>query len=147
MLLLVHHADAVGADVDPQRPLSPEGQAHAEALAREAAARGVKPAVIWHSGKLRARQTAEPFRRACNPLADFAAVRGLQPTDPPEWARDLVTGEVRDVMLVGHMPHLDKLLRLLDRDRFAAGFPRHGLVALREEAEGWVEVWRIDRLA
>jgi phosphohistidine phosphatase len=84
MVYLVHHADAVSPEVDPQRPLSERGRAHAERLAGEAAARGVKPAAVWHSGKLRARQTAEPFWRACNPLAEFAAIRGLQPDDPPE---------------------------------------------------------------
>ena len=83
MIYLVHHAEAVGPEVEPQRPLSAAGRIHAEALAAAAAARGVKPEVIWHSGKLRARQTAEPFLRLCNPLAEFAAIRGLQPTIRP----------------------------------------------------------------
>ncbi len=146
-LFLVHHADAVAPEVDPQRPLSTPGRAHAEQLAQQAASRGVKPAVIWHSGKLRARQTAEPFWRACNPLAEFAAVRGLQPTDPPESARDLVTGESRDLMLVGHMPNLDRILRLLlDQRSPAAAFPQHGIVALQNDGERWVELWRIERI-
>src|ERR671911_2631919 len=106
MLYLVHHADAVGPDVDPQRPLSVSGRAHAERLAAEARARGVKPVAVWHSGKLRARQTAEAMWRACNPLAEFSAIRGLQPTDPPEWIRDRLLEEDRDVMVVGHLPHL-----------------------------------------
>ena len=105
MIYLVHHAEAVGPEVEPQRPLSAEGRVHAEGLAAAAAARGVKPEVIWHSGKLRARQTAEPFLRLCNPLAEFAAIRGLQPTDPPSSINDLVTGETREILLVGHMPN------------------------------------------
>ena len=60
-LLLVHHGDAVGPGVDPMRPLSSVGRAATERLAGLAAQRGVKPDVIWHSGKLRARQTAELF--------------------------------------------------------------------------------------
>jgi phosphohistidine phosphatase SixA len=66
---------------------------HADGIARRAKARGVTPVVIWHSGKLRARQTAEAYWRACNPLAEFSAIRGLQPTDPPEWIRDRLTEE------------------------------------------------------
>src|SRR5918995_4591717 len=113
MLYLVHHADAVGPDVDPQRPLSVSGRAHAERLAAEARARGVKPVAVWHSGKLRARQTAEAMWRACNPLAEFSAIRGLQPTDPPDEVVARVTGETRDVMLVGHMPSLPRILGAL----------------------------------
>jgi phosphohistidine phosphatase len=146
MIYLVHHADAVGPDVDPQRPLSDVGRAHAARLATDASARGVKPAVIWHSGKLRARQTAENFLRACNPLADFAAIRGLQPDDPPEWIRDSVTSENRDVMLVGHMPNLPRVLTLLVAGREASilDFPQHGLVALEAVTAGaWKERWRL----
>lgn len=140
MIYLVHHADAVGPDVDPQRPLSPAGRAHAERLALAAKERGVQPVAIWHSGKLRARQTAEAFWRACNPLAEFSAIRGLQPSDPPGWIRDLVTGESRDVMLVGHMPSMPRIFTLLAR---TGDFPQHGLVAL-ESVEGvWVERFRL----
>lgn len=144
MLFLVHHASALGPDVDPRRPLSAEGRAHAERLAREAARRGVRPAVVWHSGKLRARQTAEAFWRACNPLASFAAARGLQPTDPPEWARDLLAGQTRDVMLVGHMPNLDRVLALLSGNAEAvSGFPEHGLVALDLVGDRYIERFRL----
>src|SRR5688572_16464505 len=140
MLYLVHHAAAIRSEVDPQRPLSPAGRAHAEAMAQLAAGRGVAPAAIWHSGKLRARQTAEPFWRLCNPLAEFAAIRGLQPDDPPEWIRDLVRGEPRAIMLVGHMPSLPRILQLLTGQE--GDFPAHGLVALEADGEGWKEVWR-----
>jgi len=114
---------------------------HAEQLALRARDRGVKPAVIWHSGKLRARQTAEPFWRHCNPLAEFSAARALQPGDPPEWIRDLVDGDPREIVLVGHMPHIARVFELLAGDRPAA-FPLHGMIALEQGADGWVERWR-----
>lgn len=146
MLFLVHHAQAVGADEDPQRPLTADGHAHAGRVAAGAHARGVKPAVIWHSGKLRARQTAEHFWQVCNPLANFAAARGIQPGDPPEWIRDVLHGDERDIMLVGHMPHLGKLLDLLVRrdSPGASAFPAHGMVALEHVAGGWTELWRLE---
>lgn len=145
-LYLVHHAAAVRSEIDPQRPLTPEGRAHAERLARLAAERGVKPAAIWHSGKLRARQTAEPFWHACNPLAQFAAIRGLQPDDPPATIRDLMAGEARDVMLVGHMPNIPRVYQLLTGRTSGeiTEFPQHGLVALTREDGSWKEAWRIN---
>lgn len=146
MIYLVHHAHAEAPEIDPQRPLTDTGRRHAVALAREAAARGVTPAVIWHSGKLRARQTAECFRVACNPAARMAAVRGLQPADPPEWIRDRLAGEVADVMLVGHMPSLPRILNTLlgGPEDAAAEFPLHGLVAVEAVGDGWVDGWRIE---
>jgi phosphohistidine phosphatase len=147
-LFLVHHGEAVGPEVDPRRPLSLRGQEDTARLAAEAAAQGARPAVVWHSGKLRARQTAEAFWRACNALAEFSATRDLQPDDPPLWMRDRMRGESRDVMLVGHYPHLPALLGLLVSG-FAdarAGFPQHGVVALEttDEGETWNEIWRLE---
>jgi len=113
-VILVHHADAVGPDVDPQRPLSTLGQQQAQAVAMQLKARGRAPSAIWHSGKLRARQTAEAILRACAPMAEFKMIRGLSPDDPPEWLRDELAAGERDVLLVGHMPHLPRLARLLN---------------------------------
>jgi phosphohistidine phosphatase len=144
---LVHHGEAVAPAVDTQRPLSARGLAASTALAAEAAARGVRPAAIWHSGKRRARQTAEAFWRVCNPLAEFGAIRGLQPTDPASWLRDRLTGETRDVLCVGHLPNLARALRLLvagDEDA-PLTFPLNGLVALECGADGqWAERWRME---
>jgi phosphohistidine phosphatase len=147
MILLVHHGDAVNPVVDPARPLSGRGLSEVARLADEAAALGVKPDVIWHSGKLRARQTAEAFWRACNPLAPFSATRGLLPDDPPIWMRDQLAGEARSIVVVGHMPHIPRLLRLLvagDADAVSVNFPQHGCVALEAEGDRWKEIWRLE---
>lgn len=143
ILYLIHHGDAVGPDVDPRRPLSPRGRAEVERLAADAAGRGARPLVVWHSGKLRAKQTAEAFWRACNPFAEFSATRDLQPDDPPQWIRDRLRGESRDVMIAGHFPHLPRLFGVLTGA--AEGFPLHGAVALASDdaGESWRELWRI----
>jgi phosphohistidine phosphatase len=149
VIYLVHHAAALDADVDPERPLSPEGRAHATSLAVDAAGRGVRPDVIWHSGKLRARQTADAFRSACNPLAEFSAIRGLQPTDPPTWIRDRVTGDERTLMLVGHFPSLPRILHVLvtgSMDGGSGDFPLHGVVALEPRDGLWVVTWEAGRI-
>lgn len=148
-VFLVHHGDAVGPHVDPQRPLSSRGVESCARLAAAVGARGARPAAVWHSGKLRARQTAEHFWRACNPLAEFSALRGLQPDDPPEWVRDVLSAETRDVLLAGHWPNLPRLFQLLDADGArAAQFPQHGVVALQRGADGtFREAWRLDEFA
>ncbi|HUR34902.1 MAG TPA: phosphoglycerate mutase family protein [Vicinamibacterales bacterium] len=144
---LVHHGEAVGPEVDLRRPLSPRGRETCERLAAAAAARGARPDVVWHSGKLRARQTAEIFWRACNALAEFAAVRDLQPDDRPAWMRDTLRVESRDVLIAGHFPHLPALLAALrgEPDNTVPDFPVNGMVALRTDDGGdrWIEEWRL----
>jgi phosphohistidine phosphatase len=147
IVYLVHHGDAVGPDVNALRPLSVTGREHVARLAADAAARGARPAVVWHSGKLRARQTAEEFWRQCNALAEFSATRDLQPDDPPQWFADRLKGETRDILVAGHYPHLPRLLQLMTGvtpSDFVQPFPQHGVVALesRDGGETWNELWR-----
>jgi phosphohistidine phosphatase len=146
-LFLVHHAEAVGPEIDSRRPLSSIGEARAARLADQAAALGVRPAVVWHSGKLRARQTAHAYWRACNALAEFAATPDLQPDDPPWRLRDRLRGEKREILIAGHFLHLPRLLALLltRQPDELADFPQHGIVALETEDEGetWREIWRL----
>jgi phosphohistidine phosphatase len=99
---------------------------------------------VWHSGKLRARQTAQAFWRACNALAEFKASPDLQPDDPPSRIRDRLRGETRDILIAGHFLHLPHLLSLL-LGGASATFPLHGVVALESDDEGetWKEIWRI----
>ena len=146
MLYLVHHGDAVGPDVDPMRPLSDRGRVEVDMLAQKAATQGAKPEIIWHSGKLRARQTAEAYWKRCNPLASFSAVRGLQPTDPTDWIVDAITAETKHLLLAGHFPHLPRLLgRLIGgrQDAPATDFPLNGIVALEWKDRKWIERWRL----
>jgi phosphohistidine phosphatase len=143
LVVLVHHADAVSPAVDTQRPLSVVGLAQADSVAARAKAAGAAPAEIWHSGKLRARQTGEACLRACNPFAAFRMVRGLLPEDPAEMMKIQLDAETRDVMLVGHMPNIAGLAaRLAGAD---VNFPLHGAVAFaRDDGGVWKERWRIE---
>ena len=129
------------------QPLSEPGRSASGRLAVAVAARGVKPDVIWHSGKFRARQTAELFWRACNPGAAFSVARGLQPKDPPRVIQDQLEAGDRSILLVGHMPHLGRLLRALCGelpDSLAMEFPTHGCVALERQGGRWKELWRME---
>ena len=144
---LVHHGVAVGPEEDPRRPLSAVGLANAARVAAKAAALGARPEVVWHSGKLRAKQTAQEFWRACNALAEFSVSKNLQPDDPPQWIRDRLRAESRDIAIAGHFPHLPRLLALLTSGGEAGvDFPFNGVVALLTDDEGgtWRELWRID---
>src|SRR5690349_14967325 len=56
---LVHHADALSKEQDPQRHISPKGQAQADRLGTRFKALGVAPTRILHSDKQWTIDTAE----------------------------------------------------------------------------------------
>ncbi|MEE3202191.1 MAG: phosphohistidine phosphatase SixA [Acidobacteriota bacterium] len=147
MIYLVHHGQATDATVNAQRPLTTLGQRAVERLAGRLVEQGICPAELLHSGKLRARQTGNVLLTTCNPAAQFVMVRGLQPADPSDIMADRLAGEQREIMLIGHMPNLPRLLRrLIGRigDKHEVEFPPHGVVALESNDGGmtWREQWR-----
>ena len=118
MLYLMQHAQAVPDDVDPQRPLSPEGRAAVERVAARAAQFGLPVEHIYHSGKLRARQTAEVLAGALHLESKMEELDGLRPKDRAEplarWLRvETQKQAAGGIVLVSHLPLLDRLAALL----------------------------------
>ena len=60
-LYLVQHGEAVSKDIDPGRPLSPDGVMAVQSIATHMFNRHIELNRVYHSGKLRAHQTAEIF--------------------------------------------------------------------------------------
>jgi phosphohistidine phosphatase SixA len=62
------------------------------------------------------------------------------------WINDLVAVEERDLLLVGHMPNLPRVLTLLvtGSEVELLPFPLHGMIALRAAGTRWQEEWRIE---
>ncbi len=145
-LYLVQHAEAKKDTEDPRRPLSEAGYVQIEKTAKLLATR-LRPSinVIIHSGKLRALQTAGVLADYLSPLGGIKASNGLEPhADPGIWAEQLATVS-ENVMLVGHLPHLNKLTsRLLcggDSKTFVE-FHNAGVVCIgRDEQGSWVIRW------
>ncbi len=84
-----------------------------ERMSEAAGSLGIQVSSIFHSGKTRARQTAEILAGHLNPGGGCMPVGGLGPTDDPETACRLVVQSRTPVMLVGHLPHLGRLASLL----------------------------------
>ncbi len=143
MIFLVQHGKAYTEAEDPERRLTPDGVAETEKVARLLAAAGVKPREIIHSGKTRARQTAEIFARHLG--SPLRQEEGLNPNDDPTpWAQRLAATD--NVMIVGHLPHLSRLTALLltgDPTREVVKFRHSAVLALAKEHDKWVIAWYI----
>jgi phosphohistidine phosphatase len=107
-IYLVRHGDAAVHPGESERRLTERGRENVRLIAKWLAGRGIAPREIRHSVKLRARETAEILAAAL-PDATVTEVQGLAPEDSILDAAEEVHRGRDDVMLVGHLPHLDRL--------------------------------------
>jgi phosphohistidine phosphatase len=143
---LVQHGEAVPESQDPERPLADRGRAEVDSVARHVANAGTKVSQIRHSGKLRARQTAEVFAQHLAPPGGMAEQKGLGPNDDPEKALRQVSEAEEPLMIVGHLPHLSRLASLLllgDPEKAAVAFRMGGVVCLGRTDRGWSLKWAL----
>ncbi len=128
-LYLVQHGEALPREADPDRPLSETGRADVGRLADTLARREVRAGRVVHSGKTRARQTADALARAMTPGAASEARTGLDPNDPTDAIAAEAAGWTGDVVLVGHLPFMARLA-----SRLVTGRDDSGVVAFRPGA-------------
>jgi phosphohistidine phosphatase len=143
---LVRHGDAVSASENPQRPLSAAGRQAVFDVARQAREREVEVSAIYHSGILRAQQTAEIFAQLLAPLQGVAAISGLLPEDDPAIGRAHLETADQPIMLVGHLPHMRHLAALLvrgDPDQTVVDFGPTELICCSKEGLRWRINWHI----
>jgi phosphohistidine phosphatase len=99
---------------------------------------GIKVDQIRHSGKLRAEQTAMIFAKKLDPPKDVIAVKGLNPNDDVTQVAASLHGEQESIMLIGHLPHLSRLVGMLvtgNPDSVVVRFRNAGIVCLSQQEE------------
>ena len=144
-LYLVQHGDALPKEVDPNRPLSEAGRHDVERLASFLAHGGLEFSRILHSGKARAQQTAEILALALGPDIDIAATSGIDPNDPLESFADKAKRWQENVLVVGHLPFLGRIVShlIVGSDAAETVAFRPGSMACLERAEtgNWTIAW------
>ena len=102
---------------------------------------------VWHSGKLRAAQTAEILANALLSGGRVEVVEGLNPNDPvEEFATDADVWD-EDTLVTGHLPFMSRLVSLLltgEREIEQVQYQPGSVVCLeRTDAEQWVMLWML----
>lgn len=110
---LVRHGDAVSSQSDPKRPLSEQGRADVRKVASSIKPLGISVEHIWHSGKLRAAQTAEILADSVKMEKGCSEHEALDPNDDVTAIADELDAYNTDLMVVGHLPFLGNLASLL----------------------------------
>lgn len=113
-LYLIQHGKAKKEEEDPNRPLTDEGKNETEKVAKKFMDRGYKVDVIYTSKKLRAKQTAQILAKKINPAKGIIETDGLNPDDDPMILEKRINKlNNKNVMIVGHLPHLEKFTALI----------------------------------
>jgi len=114
-LYLLRHAKAEDGVNDALRPLCPEGRKAVLKLAEFLCARKLLTTVpVWHSRFLRSEQTAKLLAETMGwKSTALKACDGILPNDSPLSFVPLMEKATRDLLIVGHEPHLGKLASVL----------------------------------
>lgn len=145
---LVQHGNSVPKEKDPDRPLSYKGKEDVEKVADFLKKAGIAVKEVFHSGKTRARQTAEIMNAKLNPGSEPQKKKGISPLDEVKIIAEVIKKQQKDLMIVGHLPHLAKLtsfLTTMSDANSVAGFQQGGVVCLRsdEGKKTWTIVWML----
>jgi phosphohistidine phosphatase len=138
----VQHGKSRPKEIDPERGLTEEGRSEVVRIARAARENGINIQAIFHSGKKRARETAEIFAHELGPGAKLDSLSGMDPNDDVvAFSAHLDPGKNR--MYVGHLPFMERLASYLvtgSIDKTVFKFQNGGILRLdRDQVSGsWV---------
>lgn len=111
-LYLVRHGKAEAGDLDDTRQLTAQGRKTVQRVAKTLLQANVRVELVYHSGLVRARETAEILATAVG--GTLQQTPGLRPEDRVQPAADWIAGcDARRLMLVGHLPFMDQLASYL----------------------------------
>jgi phosphohistidine phosphatase len=146
-LYFVRHGEAYSEAADPDRSLTEAGKATVDGMAQLAMAFKIPVSEILHSGKARARQTADIFSRHLKPSPGVKEIKGIKPYDDVTTIAPELDSAL-NMMIVGHLPFLERLVSYLvtgSPDRSIIIFQTGGIVCLdRIEKNGsWHIKWAL----
>ena len=147
-IYLVQHGNPVQKEKDHNKPLSAQGVADIKKMAAFLERAGVTVNNIFHSGKTRARETAEIMADRLTPGRSPEEMKGLSPMDDVRDVAGKLNQGRMDTMIVGHLPHMAKLTSLLttgSETASVAAFQQGGVVCLRPvlKEKSWAVAWML----
>ena len=143
-LYLIQHGISLPEEKDPEKSLSQEGKEQTQKIAEFLKTKSVKVDAIRHSPKLRAIQTAQIISKSIL-CPEIQERNDLNPLDSVEKFPEEIQSLNKDLMIVGHLPFLQKLASLLlsgsETNQFIS-YKNSGVVCL-EYTDTWKIAWMV----
>lgn len=146
-LYLVQHGEACSEEENPSRPLTDKGTTDVAKIAKFLKQAKIRFERLIHSGKLRARQTAESIANILEANVELESSGIINPNDDPKafaWQDDSWD---KDTLVVGHLPFLSRLVSHLivdDEDIIITAFKPGSVVCLNcDDEKKWSIEWMI----
>lgn len=143
-LYLVQHGLSLPEEVDPEKSLSPEGEAASRNIASFLKEKNIRVDQVWHSSKKRAVQTAQIMAESLS-SPETQERKGLNPMDPVGDFPGEIEALNKDLMIVGHLPFVQKLVSLLlsgTEDKDLISVRNSGVICL-EHTDSWKVLWAV----
>ena len=146
-IYLVQHGEAVAKEIDADRPLSTRGITDVQSIADFLNGAGIEVAAIHHSGKTRARQTAEIFADRLNFTEPVISITGINPNDAVEEFAGKISKYPDNTMFVGHLPFMAKIVAHLvsgNSEPILTAYQPGSIVCIEEdENKHWHIAWML----
>ena len=145
-LYLIQHALSKSKEEDPERSITDIGKAETEKTAQYFKSLNPEIHVIWQSGKKRAKETADIFAHLLGIDNRILEHTNLSPNDPLEPITSALEKMQKNVVIVGHLPFLSRLISYLTTGTVSCQivkFKNSGIICLERTGEQWSINWII----
>ena len=143
-IYLIQHALSKSKEEDPERGITDTGRTETEKIADYFRTLNPEIHVIWQSGKKRAKETAEIFARVLGIDNRILEHSNLSPNDPIEPVTSALEKMHKNVIILGHLPFLPRLLSHLTTGTDTCQivkFKNSGIICLKRNEDQWEINW------
>ena len=145
-IYLVRHGEYLSSEMNADQSLSEKGRKETADIALWLKEMNLEIGEIRHSVKKRAEETAEIIYNLIGSNSKLIQTDGLKPSDPIEPLLEEILAGDQNLMVVGHLPYLEKLMTVLlfgDERESPVDLCNSCVICLEGEKRHWKIVWMI----
>ena len=145
-LYLIQHAKAMSKEENKERPITDDGKTELKKTAAFLMKTAPLIEEIWHSTKLRSKETAQLLADILNFTGKIVEKQYLNPKDEVEVLESEISVSDKNIAVVGHLPYLSKIASLLitgDKEKNVIQFEKAGIFCLENNSSIWQLKWAV----